>query len=192
MAPPFEPPCALRWKPRRNEHRGKFSKTLLVMIRPATVDDIPAITQLVRALARYERLESECTTTEDDLRTHLFGPRPYAEVFLAEENGRVIGFASFFHNFSTFLGRPGLYLEDLYVLPQERGRGWGKALFVAVARVALERGCGRFEWQVLHWNEPAIIFYQALGADLIEQWRVFRITGVRLRDLAETPAPAPA
>ena len=162
------------------------------MIRPATVDDIPAIAQLVRALARYERLESECTATEDDLRTHLFGPRPYAEVFLAEEDGRAIGFASFFHNFSTFLGRPGLYLEDLYVLPKERGRGWGKALFVAVARVALERGCGRFEWQVLHWNEPAIAFYREHGADIIEQWRVFRMTGIRLRDLAEMQAPDPA
>jgi GNAT superfamily N-acetyltransferase len=159
------------------------------MIRRATADDIPAITQLVRALARYERLESECTTTEDDLRTHLFGPRPYAEVFLAEDAGRVVGFASFFHNFSTFLGRPGIHLEDLYVLPHERGRGWGKALFLAVARVAVERGCGRFEWQVLHWNEPSIAFYQALGADLIEQWRIFRMTGLRLRDLAETPAP---
>ena len=162
------------------------------MIRPATVDDIPAITQLVRGLARYERLESECTTTEDDLRMHLFGPRPYAEVFLAEDRGRVIGFASFFHNFSTFLGRPGIHLEDLYVLPQERGHGWGKALFAAVARVALERGCGRFEWQVLHWNEPAITFYRELGADLIEQWRIFRMTGVRLRDLAETLGPVPA
>jgi GNAT superfamily N-acetyltransferase len=162
------------------------------MIRRATVDDVPAITQLVRALARYERLESECTTTEDDLRTHLFGARPYAEVLLAEEGGRVVGFASFFHNFSTFLGRPGLYLEDLYVLPNERGRGWGKALFAAVARVALERGCGRLEWQVLHWNEPAITFYRDRGADIIEQWRTFRMTGVRLRALAETPVPVPA
>jgi GNAT superfamily N-acetyltransferase len=162
------------------------------MIRLATVDDIPAITQLVRALARYERLASECTATEDDLRKHLFGPRPCAEVFLAEEGGRVIGFASYFQNFSTFLGRPGLYLEDLYVLPHERGRGWGKALFVAVARVALERGCGRFEWQVLHWNEPAISFYREHGADLVEQWRTFRMTGPRLRDLAESPAPVPA
>jgi GNAT superfamily N-acetyltransferase len=162
------------------------------MIRLATVDDIPAITELVRRLARYERLESECTTTEDDLRTHLFGPRPYAEVFLAEDSGRVVGFASFFHSFSTFLGRPGLHLEDLYVLPHDRGRGWGKALFVAVARVALERGCGRLEWQVLHWNEPAIAFYREHRADLIEQWRTFRMTGMRLRDLAETPAPVPA
>ncbi|HSY25234.1 MAG TPA: GNAT family N-acetyltransferase [Polyangiaceae bacterium] len=162
------------------------------MIRLATVDDIPAITELVRRLARLERLESECTTTEDDLRTHLFGPRPYAEVFLAEDKSRVIGFASFFHSFSTFLGRPGLHLEDLYVLPQERGRGWGKALFVAVARVAMERGCGRLEWRVLHWNEHAIAFYQGYRADLMDQWRTFRMTGVRLRDLAETPAPVPA
>jgi GNAT superfamily N-acetyltransferase len=162
------------------------------MIRPATVDDIPSITELVRRLARYERLESECTTTEDDLRTHLFGPRPYAEVFLADEGDRVVGFASFFHSFSTFLGRPGIHLEDLYVLPKERGRGWGKALFVAVARVAVERGCGRLEWQVLHWNEPAITFYRDRRADLIEQWRLFRMTGMRLRDLAESPAPVPA
>jgi GNAT superfamily N-acetyltransferase len=162
------------------------------MIRLATVEDVPTIAQLIRALARYERLESECTMTEDDLRTHLFGSRPYAEVFLAEEKGRVLGFASFFHNFSTFLGRPGLYLEDLYVLPHERGRGWGKALFVAVARVAVERGCGRFEWQVLHWNKPAFAFYQALGADALEQWRTFRMTGMRLRALAETSAPTPA
>lgn len=161
------------------------------MIRFATVDDIPAITELVRRLARYERLESECTTIEDDLRTHLFGPRPYAEVFLAEDKGRVIGFASFFHSFSTFLGRPGLHLEDLYVLPQDRGRGWGKALFVAVARVAVERGCGRLEWQVLRWNEPAIAFYRQHHADLIEQWRTFRMTGLRLRDLAETQVPVP-
>lgn len=162
------------------------------MIRPATEDDIPAITELVRRLARFERLESECTTTEDDLRKHLFGPRPYAEVLLAEDNGGVVGLASFFHSFSTFLGRPGLHLEDLYVLPKERGRGFGKALFVAVARIAVERGCGRLEWQVLNWNEPAIAFYRDHRADLIDQWRTFRMTGMRLRDLAETEAEVPA
>src|SRR5688572_14456786 len=134
------------------------------MIRPASPTDVPVIAELIRGLAEYEKLADEVTLTEADLTEHLFGARRHAEVLLAEEEGRVVGFALFFHNFSTFLAKPGVYLEDLFVRPEARGRGHGKALLVAMARIAVERGCGRFEWSVLDWNTPAIEFYKRLGA----------------------------
>jgi GNAT superfamily N-acetyltransferase len=154
------------------------------MIRPARPDDVPTIADLIRQLARYEHLEHEVALTEHDLAAHLFGARRHAEVLLAEDAGAVVGFALFFHNYSTFLARPGLYLEDLFVLPEHRRRGWGRGLLVAVARIAVERGCGRFEWAVLHWNEPAIAFYRAIGAVLMDEWRIFRVTGDALSKLA--------
>ena len=134
------------------------------MIRPATAADVPTIARLIRALAEYERLAHEVVLDEARLHEHLFGPRPYAEVLLAEDAGQVVGFALFFHNYSTFLAKPGVYLEDLFVVPEQRGRGHGKALLTALARLAVERGCGRLEWAVLDWNTPSIDFYCSLGA----------------------------
>jgi GNAT superfamily N-acetyltransferase len=154
------------------------------MIRPATVADTPTIARLIRALAEYERLAHEVVLDEGRLREHLFGSRPFAEVLLAEEADTVVGFALIFHNYSTFLGKPGLYLEDLFVLPEQRGRGHGKALLVALARLAVERGCGRLEWSVLNWNEPALRFYRALGAMPMNEWTVYRLTGDALRAVA--------
>jgi GNAT superfamily N-acetyltransferase len=154
------------------------------MIRPATPDDTPIICKLIRALAEYERLEKEAVFNEQEVREHLFGAKPYAEVLLAEEAGAVVGFALFFHNFSTFLGKPGIYLEDLFVLPEKRGKGHGKALLHALARLANERGCGRLEWAVLNWNEPAIRFYQSLGAVPMKEWTVYRLTGESLERFA--------
>src|SRR5262249_33673341 len=151
------------------------------MIRPATPDDVPAIARLIRALAEYERLAHAVELDEGRLREHLFGPRPCAEVLLAEEAGAVVGFALFFTNFSTFLGRPGLSLEDRSVEPEPRGRGHGKALLAALARAAVARGCGRLEWSVLNWNEPAIGFYRSLGAVPMDEWTVYRLTGDALR-----------
>src|SRR4029077_17961888 len=133
-------------------------------IRPATPADVPTIARLIRALAEYERLAHRVELDEARLRQHLFGPRPYAEVLLAEEAGAVVGFALFFHNFSTFLARPGLYLEDLFVQPAPTVRGNGRALLAALARTAVDCGGGRLEWSVLDWNEPAIGFYRKLGA----------------------------
>jgi GNAT superfamily N-acetyltransferase len=147
------------------------------MIRPATAADTPAIARLIRALAEYERLNHAVTLDEGRLREHLFGPRPFAEVLLAEEAGRVISFALFFHSYRTFSARPGIYLEDLFVEPEHRGRGHGKALLRAVARLAVERQCGLLEWCVLHWNEPAIHFYRSLGAVPMDEWAVYRLTG---------------
>ncbi len=154
------------------------------MIRPATGDDVPTIACLIRALAEYERLAHEVVLEEPLLREYLFGPRRYAEVLLAEEGGQVVGFALFFHNFSTFLGRPGLYLEDLFVRPEYRGRGHGKGLLLALARLAVERGCGRLEWAVLNWNTSSIAFYKALGAVPMDDWTVYRLTGEALRSAA--------
>jgi|SRR5579883_2096021 len=154
------------------------------MIRPATPDDLPAIARLIRALAEYERLAHEVVLDERQLHDHLFGPRPYAEVLLAQDGGRVVGFALFFHNYSTFLGKPGIYLEDLFVEPEFRGRGHGKALFAALARLAGERGCGRLEWAVLDWNDPAIGFYKSLGSKPMDEWTVYRLTGDALNRLA--------
>jgi GNAT superfamily N-acetyltransferase len=154
------------------------------MIRPATPADVPTIARLIRGLAEYERLADKVALDEDRLRHHLFGPRLYAEVLLAEESGTVVGFALFFHNFSTFLAQPGIYLEDLFVLPEHRGRGHGKALFRALARLATERGCGRLEWAVLDWNEPSIGFYRSLGAAALDDWTTYRLTGDALAALA--------
>jgi GNAT superfamily N-acetyltransferase len=145
------------------------------MIRPATPADTPAIARLIRGLAEYERLAHAVTLDEGRLREHLFGPRPFAEVLVAEEGSAVVGFALFFHNYSTFVGRPGIYLEDLFVEPEHRGKGHGKALLRALARLAVERGCGRLEWAVLNWNEPAIRFYRALGAVPMNEWQVYRL-----------------
>ena len=150
------------------------------MIRPATIEDAQAVCRLIRQLAKYARMEHEVTFDERQLRDHLFGPRPWAETLAAEEAGEIVGFALFFHNYSTFAGKPGLYLEDLFVEPEYRGRGHGKALFQAVVRLAAERGCGRMEWSVLDWNEPAIRFYRSLGAKALEEGTIFRLAGESL------------
>jgi GNAT superfamily N-acetyltransferase len=160
-------------------------------IRPAEPRDVPIIATLIRELARYEKLESEAVATEQQIRDSLFGHTPpHAEVLVVEpaepaEAGRVVGFALFFHNYSTFLGRRGLYLEDLFVLPEWRRQGYGAALLRALARVAVDRGCGRLEWSVLAWNEPALRFYEALGAKLLVDWRVCRVTGAAIERLAK-------
>ena len=156
------------------------------MIRPATPADIPAIIQLIRALSDYEKLSDQVVVTEAQLREHLFGPRPYAEVQLAEEGGQLVGYALFFHTYSTFLGQPSLYLEDLFVLPSHRGQGFGKGLLARLARLAVERNCGRFEWMVLDWNTPAIQFYESLGAAVAPEWKLCRMTGEALQRFAST------
>jgi GNAT superfamily N-acetyltransferase len=152
-------------------------------IRAARPADAPEILRLIRALAEYEKLAQEVVATEESLRQTLFGAQPAAEVLLAEADGRAVGMALFFQNYSTFLARPGVYLEDLFVEPALRGRGIGKALLRAVARLAVQRGCGRFEWSVLDWNQPAIDFYQSLGARPLDDWTIFRVTGEALRKL---------
>jgi len=153
-------------------------------LRAATVADVPQILAFIRALADYERLLHEVIATEDGIRQALFGPRPYAEVVLAEDDGAPIGFALFFHTFSTFVGLPGLYLEDLFVVPEARGRGVGRALLAHLSRLAVERGCGRVEWAVLDWNAPAIRFYESLGARPNSEWTVYRLTDEPLAALA--------
>ena len=155
------------------------------MIRPATVEDVPLVLEFITALAEYEKLSHRVTATEATLRESLFGANPGAEVLLAFEGETPVGFAVFFHNFSTFLGVKGLWLEDLFVRPEHRGRGYGKALLLRVARTALERGCGRFEWAALDWNTPAWDFYKALGAAPLEDWTMFRVTGEALERLAK-------
>src|SRR5262249_41541029 len=148
-------------------------------------DDAEAIASLVRELAVYEKLEKYARASPDDLRRHLFGPRPFAEVILAEVGSTPVGFALFFHTFSTFRGQPGLYLEDLFVRPEHRGRGIGKALLGALAGIATARGCAKLEWIVLDWNESAIGFYRSLGAGPMDDWIVYRIDGEPLARLAE-------
>lgn len=152
-------------------------------IRLATRADVAEVLRLIRALAEYEKLAHEVVATEAGLRETLFGARPAAEVLLAESDGRVVGLALFFQNYSTFLGRPGLYLEDLFVEPAHRGQGVGKTLLRAVARLAVARGCGRLEWAVLDWNTPAIGFYKSLGARPMSDWTVFRVSGGALTRL---------
>jgi GNAT superfamily N-acetyltransferase len=158
-------------------------------VRPATPTDLPLIAALIRELAEYEKLSHEVRFDEAVLGEQLFGPRPYAEVLIAEAGGEPQGFALFFHNFSTFEGRPGIYLEDLFVRPAARGAGLGKALMAAVAKLAVERGCARFEWWVLDWNAPSIAFYEKLGAKPMDEWTVMRLEGDALRRTAGfTPA----
>jgi GNAT superfamily N-acetyltransferase len=154
-------------------------------IVPATVEDTAAILDLIRELADYERLLDEVRITADDIRRDLFGARPYAEAVMASEGATVVGFALFFHNYSTFSGRHGLYLEYQFVRPEYRNRGYGEALLRYLARQALERGCARFEWSVLDWNTPAIGFYRKLGAVAMDEWTVQRVTGDALRALAQ-------
>lgn len=149
-------------------------------IRPATIADLPLIAQLIRELAEYEQLAHEVRFDEAVLGERLFGPRPYAEVVIGEVDGTAQGFALFFHNFSTFEGKPGVYLEDLFVRPEARGCGLGKALLAHLARLAVERDCARLEWWVLDWNAPAIGFYRKLGARPMDEWTVMRIDGEAL------------
>jgi GNAT superfamily N-acetyltransferase len=153
-------------------------------IRSARVEDVPIILELIRDLATYERAPGEVSATEEQLVDVLFGERPAAEVLLAFEGESAVGFAVYFHNFSTWLGRAGLYLEDLFVKPEKRGKGYGRALLVELAKIARDRGCGRMEWAVLNWNEPAIKFYQALGAKPMNEWTVFRLTRDEIAQLA--------
>jgi len=155
-------------------------------IRPACVEDVPVILELIRELATYERAPDEVTATEKQLVDVLFRERPAAEVLLAFEGKSPIGFAVFFHNFSTWLGRPGLYLEDLFVKPEKRGKGYGRALLIDLAKIARDRACGRMEWAVLNWNEPAIKFYRALGAEPLDEWTVFRLTREGIAELAKS------
>ena len=160
-------------------------------IRPARVEDVPIILELIRDLATYERAPHEVTATKERLVDVLFGERPAAEVLLAFERESPVGFAVYFYNFSTWLGRAGLYLEDLFVKPEKRGKGYGRALLVELAKIARDRGCGRMEWAVLDWNEPAIKFYRALGAKPMGEWTVFRLTRdeiARLADATDTAA----
>jgi GNAT superfamily N-acetyltransferase len=155
-----------------------------ISLRVATRDDIALIAQFIRALADYEKLLDEVRLDEGVLAEKLFGPRPYAEVLIGEIDGQPQGFALFFHNFSTFEGRPGIYLEDLFVTPEARGSGLGTALLAELARLAVDRDCARLEWSVLDWNEPSIGFYKALGAKPMDEWTVFRLDGAALTNLA--------
>jgi GNAT superfamily N-acetyltransferase len=160
----------------------------LLSIRPATADDVPLIRALIGELAEYERLADAAVATDDNLHAQLFGAQPAAEVLIGEVDGEAAGFALFFHNFSTFLGKRGLYLEDLFVRPTFRGSGLGKHLMATLARIAVQRDCGRFEWSVLDWNEPAIGFYRTLGAVGMDEWTVQRLEGDALRALASHDA----
>ncbi|MGZ4711723.1 MAG: N-acetyltransferase family protein [Acidimicrobiia bacterium] len=156
------------------------------MIRPARPPDLDTIAALIRELAAYEELDHEVVLDEGELHAHLFGPRPYAEVLIAEDDrGEPVGFALYFHNFSTFLGRPGIHLEDLFVRPEHRGAGHGLALLGAVGAIARARGCGRIEWNVLDWNEPSIAFYESLGARPMSEWLLYRLTGDAMDALAD-------
>lgn len=157
-------------------------------IRLADPDDVPLVLQFIRDLAEYEKLLHEVTASEESLRESLFGPRRVAEALVGEFNGEAAGFALFFHNFSTFVGRPGIYIEDIFVRPEFRGRGLGKAFFLYLAALARERDCGRIEWAVLDWNEPAIEFYRRLGARPMDEWRVFRLDRRAINQLAATGA----
>jgi GNAT superfamily N-acetyltransferase len=153
-------------------------------IEPATPADVPMILQLIRELAEFERLLHEVRATEEQLHENLFGPRPKAEVIMGRlPGGEVAGFALYFHNFSTFLAKPGIYLEDLYVRQQYRGRGYGEQLLRRLAGIALERNCGRLEWSVLDWNQRAIDFYKSLGAAPMSEWTIYRVTGSALQKL---------
>lgn len=155
-----------------------------ISIRAVREPEVELVLEFIRELAQYERLADQVTATRADIHAALFGPRPYAEAVFACIDGEPCGFALFFHNFSTFLGKPGLYLEDLYVRPAARGRGLGSQMLAWLARLALERGCGRFEWAVLDWNEPALKVYRGLGARAADEWTIYRVTGAALVELA--------
>ena len=161
---------------------------MTIAIRPAVPSDLPLIAELIRALADYEKLSHEVRFDEAVLGQHLFGPRPMAEVVIGELDGAAQGFALFFHNFSTFEGRPGIYLEDLFVRPQARGAGLGTALLGHLAALTVERGCARLEWSVLDWNAPAIGLYQSLGARFMDEWTLMRVDGEALIAMADTRA----
>ena len=152
----------------------------------AGAEDVADILGFIRDLAKFEKLEREVVATEQSLRETLFGPRRYAEVRFVEEDGERVGFALFFHNYSTFLGRPGLYLEDLYIRPEKRGKGYGRLLLAHLAGLAVERGCGRLEWWALDWNRGAIDFYRSVGAEPMTDWTVYRLSGEALQRLAST------
>lgn len=156
------------------------------MIRPTTPSDVPVILALIRELAAYENLTHACVATESLLREHLFGSDRVAEALVAETDGTVVGYAIFFKTFSTFLARPGIYLEDIYVQPAHRGQGFGKALLRHLAQLAISRGYGRIEWSVLDWNTPSIEFYKSLGALPLDEWTMFRLTGAALQKFAES------
>ena len=153
-------------------------------IRPATEGDVSLILSFIKKLAVYEKLAHKVTATEEVLRATLFGERRYAEVVIGYQGGEPVGFALFFHNYSTFLGKPGIYLEDLFVDEERRGKGFGKALLAYLSKLTKERNCGRLEWAVLNWNEPSINFYESLGAAPMNEWTVFRLTGDALDKLA--------
>jgi len=155
-------------------------------IRFATIEDVATIKSFIQALADYEKLSHEMVATDENLANSLFGEKPEAEVLLAEEQGTTVGFALFFHNYSTFLGQKGIYLEDLFVLPETRGKGYGKKLLSKLAEIALQRNCGRLEWSVLDWNTPAIDFYKSIGAEFMDGWTVNRLTGTTLAALANS------
>lgn len=161
-----------------------MSAESLLSIRPAQASDIPHIHAMILELAVFEKLEHQVVATEELLHEGLFGQRASCEAIVAEENGEVLAFALYFHNFSTFLTKRGLYLEDLYVRQSQRGKGIGTRLLKHLAQIAVERGCGRFEWSVLDWNTPAINFYKSMGADLLPDWRICRVTGESLDALA--------
>ena len=162
-----------------------MSTESIFSIRPAQPSDVAHIYGMILELAVFEKLEHLVVATEAMLHDGLFGARPSCEAIIGEENGKVVAFALFFHNFSTFLTKKGLYLEDLYVLQSHRGKGYGTQMLKRLAQIAVERNCGRFEWSVLDWNEPAIQFYQAMGADILPDWRICRVTGDTLTALAE-------
>ena len=166
------------------------SQPSTVSIRPATPSDTALILRFIRELAVYEKLEHAVVATEQDIERALFGEQPHAEVVIAEEGDQPAGFALYFQTFSTFRGRPGLYLEDLYVTPASRGKGYGRALLAHLAQIAVARGCARFEWSVLDWNEPAIGFYKSLGAVPMDEWTVYRLTGDALSALGSSEVQA--
>lgn len=156
-----------------------------VTLRSVTPADVEAVFALILALADYEKLSHQVTGTADELRSHLFGERRYADAIVAEVDGTIVGFALFFYNYSTFLTKPGIYLEDLFVLPDYRRYGIGTALLTHLAKIAIAQGCGRLEWSVLDWNAPAIAFYQRMGADVLPDWRICRVTGEALATFAQ-------
>jgi GNAT superfamily N-acetyltransferase len=158
-----------------------------IQVSPATEQDVATILGFIRGLAEYEKLTHLCVATEQSLRETLFGAHRYAEVLIARLDARPAGFALFFHNYSTFLAKPGIYLEDLFVVPELRGRGVGKALLTKLAQIARDRDCGRLEWSVLDWNQPAIDFYQRIGATVMPDWRICRMTESQIAQLAEQP-----